>query len=337
MAEATILHLSDLHMDKGHFKEIKIILDALFDDLKGLKDENKKDLKPDMVFFTGDLVNSGSNYDEFGLAREEFIKKLLLPDILSLPEERFFFVSGNHDIDRNKWDEIVIGGIRTKCTDSGKLNNFFDTKLDLNSDKYLETLHNFIAFKNNFNNKPVETNNLFSVHQMNLHGVKFGIGCLNSAWLAFGGDDDRGKLLVGERQVDGVLDEMGPYDVKIALMHHPLEWLTGFDSEEVENRITQGFDLFFTGHMHQNKPKSFRWPNGSLFYSDGGTLFSGDRKKDYQGYTILKLDTQSKEVNTVYFRRYIDSRKKFDKDVDIADDGCWQPNLGKKKQHNPTS
>ncbi|KJU82398.1 phosphohydrolase [Candidatus Magnetobacterium bavaricum] len=329
MSEITILHLSDLHMDKTHLRDIKIILKAMFDDLKGLKDKDNNDMKPDLVFFTGDLVNSGSDYNEFKLARDLFIDPLM-KDALNLSENRFFFVPGNHDIDRTKWNKIAVTGIRTLYTDATKLNEFFDTELNVNQDKYLETLHNFIAFKKSFTNPYiVESNNLFSVYQLDINGVKFGIGCLNSAWLAYGGSNDKEELLVCERQIHSVLDKMGTCDVKIALMHHPLEWLKEFDRDDVENRLTSNFDLLLTGHMHKSKPKSFQGPNGSLFYSDGGTLFNGNRKTDYQGYTILKFDPQAKEVNAVYFRRYIDKFTHFDKDVDRAPDGLWQPNKKK--------
>ncbi|MBF0339304.1 MAG: metallophosphoesterase [Nitrospirae bacterium] len=239
MSEVTILHVSDLHMESKHLRDIRIILKALYADLVKLRGES---VEPDIVVFTGDLVNAGSNADEFGLAESEFIKPLM--GKLGLSNDRFFFVPGNHDIDKDEWEEDVGNGIRVTYTTTTKLNKFFDTKLKLNKDKYFETLRNFIAFKDKSDKlHMIESNNLFSLYQLTINGVKLGIGCLNSALLAYGGDVDKGKLLVCERQVDRALENIKDCDVKIALMHHPLEWLMPFDRTDVENRLRQEFDF----------------------------------------------------------------------------------------------
>ncbi|KJU82365.1 phosphohydrolase, partial [Candidatus Magnetobacterium bavaricum] len=94
MSEVTILHVSDLHMESKHITDIRIILDALYADLEKLRGES---VVPDIVVFTGDLVNAGSNADEFGFAESDFITQLM--GTLGLSTDRFFFVPGNHDID----------------------------------------------------------------------------------------------------------------------------------------------------------------------------------------------------------------------------------------------
>ncbi|MBV6342664.1 metallophosphoesterase [Candidatus Magnetobacterium casense] len=322
MSEVTILHVSDLHMESKHLTDIRIILDALYADLVKLRWES---VEPNVVVFTGDLVNAGSNVDEFGLAESVFITQLM--GTLGLSTDRFFFVPGNHDIDRDKWNRYSVSGVRAACNNTLELNEFFDTELKLNAPKYVETLHNFTEFKRRFKYPPpTESNNLFSVHQLTINGVKLGIGSLNSAWLAYGGAVDKGKLLVCERQVDSVLEEMKDCDVKIALMHHPLEWLVPFDRTDVENRFRQKFDFLFTGHLHDPSPSFTQKAVGMLFHSDGGTLFNGDRER-YQGYTVIK---KGSDKIAVYFRRYVNSRREFVQDVDRATDGYWEMPLASK-------
>ncbi|KJU82350.1 phosphohydrolase [Candidatus Magnetobacterium bavaricum] len=326
MSEITILHVSDLHMTQGHLIDIKIILRALYDDLEELRD--REFVKPDIVVFTGDLVNAGSNVGEFDLAVSEFIDPLMYT--LGLPRDLFFSVAGNHDIDKDKLPKFIANGIRATYNTTTDLNGFLDD-LDLKSDSsYFENSYNFRILRDCLNKKhQQEANKLFSAYKVNIRGMDIGIGCLNSAWLASGseGGFDKGKLLVGERQVDRVLDKIASCNVKIALMHHPLDWLAEFDREDVDNRLMKEFSLFLTGHMHQNKPRMIQNAIGSFFHSDGGTLFNGDRKS-YQGYTIIK--TGYDKIG-VYFRRYIDNASRFDKDVDRAPDGYWEITFASKK------
>ncbi|MBV6343108.1 metallophosphoesterase family protein [Candidatus Magnetobacterium casense] len=142
MSEVAILHVSDLHIEGKHLTDIKIVLGAFYADISSLRDIES--IKPDTVVFTGDLVNAGSNADEFELAEGNFINPLM--QISGLSRDRFFFTPGNHDIDRDEWDDVVVNGIRATYRTTTELNRFFDTRLKLNKTKYFETLHDFTAF-----------------------------------------------------------------------------------------------------------------------------------------------------------------------------------------------
>ncbi|MBF0539774.1 MAG: metallophosphoesterase [Nitrospirae bacterium] len=90
MSEVTILHVSDLHIEKDSLYDISIILKALFYDLEQF---GRNKINPDLVFFTGDFVKSGNDYNEFELARQHFVTPLM--QSLNLPEDVFFFTPGN--------------------------------------------------------------------------------------------------------------------------------------------------------------------------------------------------------------------------------------------------
>ena len=62
---------------------------------------------------------------------------------------------------------------------------------------------------------------------------------LNSAWLARGGDEDRLKLALGERQVRAALDDALDADLRLALLHHPFDWLRDFDRKECQALLTR--------------------------------------------------------------------------------------------------
>jgi len=95
----TWLHLSDLHFKSGKEAEQfnrKIVLDSLWIDIRK---QIQKGLKPDFIFFTGDVAFHGKK-DEYDLAIEQFFEPLLKHTGLS--KDRLFIVPGNHDIDRDK-------------------------------------------------------------------------------------------------------------------------------------------------------------------------------------------------------------------------------------------
>ncbi len=315
MSEVTILHVSDLHMEERHRRDIDIILGALYTDLVNLRD--KESIKPDIVVFTGDLVKAGNNADEFALAESKLITPLM--ETLGLSKDQFFFVPGNHDIENDDSKQIIAAGVRTKYDTTSALNDFLD-KLDLKENTfYFENSSNFRALRDRIDSKhKVEANKLFSTYKVNVKGLNIGIGCLNSAWLAYTGKSDERKVLVCERQVDSVLDYIKDCDIKIALMHHPLDWLVDFDRKDVEGILRQKFDFLFTGHLHNPEPNFTQNARGPLFQFEGGTLFNGDRKTNYHGYTIIKIEHDKVGV---YLRKYIDNGRRVDKDVDRAPDG----------------
>ena len=61
---------------------------------------------------------------------------------------------------------------------------------------------------------------------------------LDSAWRSTGsGCEERGKMLVGEQQVGVLHDNIKDTDLKICLMHHPLDWLSDLEMMNVEGRL----------------------------------------------------------------------------------------------------
>jgi hypothetical protein len=67
---------------------------------------------------------------------------------------------------------------------------------------------------------------------------------INSAWMRGrhkdkkGEIDDYGKLAVGEPQVHDALEHIKDAHVRIAVMHHPFDWLMEIDRSRIEERFT---------------------------------------------------------------------------------------------------
>ena len=85
------LHLSDVHESRKEGYHRTAMYDAIVAEVK----ENPK---PDIVFFTGDLANSG-NAHEYSLLKGRLLEPLqaILP--VGCP---FLTVPGNHDVDRKR-------------------------------------------------------------------------------------------------------------------------------------------------------------------------------------------------------------------------------------------
>ena len=76
--------------------------------------------------------------------------------------------------------------------------------------------------------------------------------------------NDYGYALVGEPQVHDALDQIADVDVRIAVMHHPFDWLATFDRNRVEARLMQAYHFILRGHEHKPQLKTLtRIPTAS--------------------------------------------------------------------------
>lgn len=315
--EKTILHLSDLHFDDKNQKDIKIVFDAL------LKDLEKLDERIDYIFFNGDIVNRGNNIENYKTVQSEFIDPLL--QFTGLSQDEFFLVPGNHEVDRDSINEFIDGNLTDKFADRDKLNNFIDT---IDNQKQLlarlDNYHNFISEFHKDNQYLNSKNSLYSTYIIDIGEVKIGLACLNSAWGAFGGDNDYNKILLSERQVDNSLEELKDCNFKICMVHHPLDWLKEFDRESVHVRLITGYDMILTGHVHRQDYQNIAFDNQNTIFLKCPSIFQG---RTYNGYNLLKFNFNSNELK-VKFREYFDrGRRNFGKAESVADEGEFIFNL----------
>ena len=95
-----ILHFSDFHLNGDKIEDAQHILNNMLKSLQLINDERRIDL----VIFTGDMLEQGGvgygNNLELGFS--DFQSKVINPLLttLNLPQERFIFTPGNHDVNR---------------------------------------------------------------------------------------------------------------------------------------------------------------------------------------------------------------------------------------------
>lgn len=321
MAKITALHISDLHWSAAEHKNLKIVVDALVADLTDLRAQG---VKPDVVVWTGDLVQSGEDGDAFLAADDALFEPILAA--VKLDRDRLFVVPGNHDISRKYVRETgyVEQGLKATLQTVDQVNAFVDgvaSKSDA-AKAALGRMDNFSAYMGAaVGRKPTFENPWLSTHTLDIEGVNIGVACFNTAWRATGEHEnaDRHELLMGERNVDLAIEALKETKLRFALFHHPLDWLADFDMSAVAARLYAQFDVLFYGHTHQTHPELRSGPTGTAILSQTGSVYQ--RRKYFNGYQLVQIDTDSNEV-AFHVRTYFDHpRRAFDAATNIVPGG----------------
>jgi hypothetical protein len=149
---------------------------------------------------------------------------------------------------------------------------------------------------------------------------------LNSAWMCGRNKErigDKGFVIVGEPQIHSVLDEISGANLKIAVLHHPFDWLTEFDCDRIEVPLRQGCDFILRGHQHKPKVEIAGGTSGECIIIPAGASY--DRRKAenpryVNSYNFVHFDFDTGK-GVVFLRRWSDPRNKWLEDVDSCDGG----------------
>ncbi|GCD57603.1 hypothetical protein NBRC3280_3297 [Acetobacter pasteurianus NBRC 3280] len=330
-----ILHISDLHFKDENKNSIEMIVNALIKDIN----ENIKE-NIDFIVFSGDLTYSADIMENIIEAYENSIGKIASE--LNIPNERIILCQGNHDISRKIVLEnqgIIEKGIASQIIDRDSLNNLLSNgEKDKYSDLLFKRTHNFYSAIEKV--KPVKEfykDPLLEVNIFEYEEKTYGFCSFNSSWRSTGsGEGDRKKLLVGEYNVRRALAKIPDVDIKIAILHHPFDWLAEFDRRIIEPLMLGNFDLILQGHIHSSFPEGKVNSLGNCIIAQCGCLY---QSSDYVNfYQIIDIDLNMEQIE-FSMRTWFDSpRFVFDKAVNISSDGQikfpFTPLSGQNK--NPT-
>ena len=332
MSKINVLHISDVHWNNNSKIDINIVKDALLRDLDVLAE---KELLIDFVVFTGDLVYSGSDPKDFFRAFDAVIAPILKK--LSLPVEKLFICPGNHDIDRSAITDYIETGLRTNLRSTEFANDFFDRLKSGDGTRKapFERLKNYSTFwKMKVLKKPpnIYQSIPLQVAAFELRGEKVGIASFDSAWRCTGkaDDADRNALVIEERNIDDAARLLVGCDIKIAMFHHPTDWLADFDQSAVLGRLYSEFDLLMHGHVHKALPEQRFTTSGTALISQAGCLYNS--RKYPNSYQVISLDLQLSTCS-FYLRTYFDQpRREFDAALNVVAEGVFKSDFfGRKK------
>jgi hypothetical protein len=181
-----------------------------------------------------------------------FLSELALA--VAVPQERFFFAPGNHDVDRSK-ERLAYSGARSVLTSQAEIDSLLGNSEDLKP--LLNRQAAFWDFVQTFTGDQERSrteDGLAYVANLVVGGVRLAVLCLNSAWMS-GEYAEEMRLIIGERQVINALElaEAFAPQLRIAIAHHPINWLAEWDQVSCNNRLLPAVHFFERGHLHMGE------------------------------------------------------------------------------------
>lgn len=327
MGKINILHISDAHIEKSGEKKVTEIVTKLCRDIERISME--KNIKIDLICFSGDLIQSGeqafTGEKQWELADNILVTPLI--EQLHLGRDAFVMTPGNHEVDCSKIKTVLEKGLDVYSLEEIQSN--YDEMEPSFKDRI-----NYFYEKMKKAHHEAEFAKLGYTVKKQIEGNTVGIACVDSAWRSSGiGWQERGKMYICKEQIEDLYNMLEDCDIKICMLHHPLDWLVESEMHLVEQTLSK-FDIVLNGHVHENYNKQNVHMNYNTIFSTAGKLYPIDlhdgREIDgYNGYTILSLDTEKKEC-LMYIRSYYAmTRHEFDSGVNLCPDGMIAYRYGK--------
>ena len=246
-----ILHLSDMHYMKDSDNNFEMnLLNPMLEDLRKLADEKVFDL----IIYSGDLVDkAGKSFEnDLTLGLMEFEQNVIEPllNALNLDKSRFIIVPGNHDIERDLDSKIIEKGLLAELNTYKTVADFMAERRKNDNWEGIKRIKTFKEFEKEFYNR--DDISKFETTHICETGNKIGIAALNTSWRCYDSKIDKGNIILGESQIDNALKEFKDKscNLKIAVLHHPIDELHPFEVKDIENKICREFDIVFSGHVH---------------------------------------------------------------------------------------
>ena len=285
-----ILHLSDFHFQDGskHSYDQDQIVDKLISSLEAQKD------KIDFLFFTGDLVNDGSELQVFLNAHDLLIKKVATG--INLDINNSFLCPGNHAVHRNQ-EMPAISSQFEKIKSSDQLDKFIENPSDKQFLESLTNIQNYIEFQKNINTHSEDiVEPLYTVHKRAYDGKVVGIATINSAWRSYDSENDRGNLFYPISFIKSIITHLAECDFKVLLMHHSIPDFKDFIVFDIEDLIFQNFHFLLSGHYHKQKTSLHFTSGDGIFCSIASAALTKTEHHGSIGYTIFDVDIETYDV-----------------------------------------
>lgn len=255
------LHISDIHFSSQTEWRDSIARDSLVEYLMAIFKKDSS-FRPDFIFCTGDIAFGESGAlllsDQYEQAKK-FFDKLLdacgQDESNPLPKDRLFVVPGNHDINRknvnNDAQETLTRWAEKSSDYVDKINERFAAQTQEFKDA-MKRLNEYDQFVKSYLPHQIDNNgrHCFS-NIVDINGVKVGIAGFNTAWSCAGPEDDRTLWLAAECQFNATNRDLKNTDLRIGLIHHPLDWLNQTERELATRRISTDFHFWLHGHSHK--------------------------------------------------------------------------------------
>jgi tetratricopeptide (TPR) repeat protein/predicted phosphodiesterase len=314
MTGLTWLHLSDWHQAERKFNR-KVVCDALIKDINARGKINPHLSKIDFIVFSGDAANTGQP-DEYIKATEDLFKPLL--EACQLGQDRLFIVPGNHDLDR----DLIPAALSKPLNSNEEVEPWWsEEKKRTQLSQPFQSFHRFLT--DCTGQKPPE---YCSFTSFVIEGKNIALLGINSAWMSARHKDeagefrDQGYLCIGEPQIYESLEKISDSDIKIAVLHHPLDWLAPFDLSRNEVHLKRKCNFILHGHAHKPGASAIRDNFGYYITIPAGACYDRSMPSNSAytySYNYVHLDFDT-DKGFVFLRRWSDLNRVWWKD----DEAC---------------
>lgn len=312
----SILHISDFHFTKRKSRDQQVVVDALIDDLEQLCIGHRR---PDLVIFSGDLVNWGG-VDSHAGAYDFLLARVA--EATGCSDERMFIAPGNHDLsqaavtaskaEHQEW--------RAAAGDANAMNSLFDgNAFEEIAQKKFEA---YFELERYLSDGSLRHRNQFaSVYW--IAALNIDIVVLNTAMLSVGGHKefppDEGLLAVPEYALLDAARALTQGSYRVYVTHHPFNMLSESAARILRRSIEENAHVHLYGHMHDPESRNSVGFRGQLFSDQAGAVFT-QRTQAYIGYSLISVDRTTGYYET-HLRTYFDDRKAFDEARDVVTNG----------------
>lgn len=318
-----VLHISDLHISNSvdHARVIEALCEdiSVIDKVRGV----------DVILCTGDIANRGDTSPAAIKVQEVVLRKIL--SSTTEPVE-FLCCPGNHDVNLKARDEVyepIFTGVKTP----EEANKLVGNLISKGNVELWGHLDGYIELSRKIDSTAYAGNILFTTKKIKAGSMQIGIASLNSTWRTTGGGSkDRGALFVGERQIELASEQIGECDIKIALMHHTLDWLAPDEKNRIQRVLANSFDALLCGHNHNNNAGHTISTLGDLLISNTGCIY--ESREHFNGYSVIDICVG--DVWKIEAREYYSQRNVFDISPRFSENGICEFNLSKKKGDSKT-
>lgn len=276
--KVTWLHVSDFHFTSTTGYERNVLQDKLLECIKREYDSRKH--RPDLIFVTGDIAQSGKE-SEYHRATEYFDKLL---EATHCTRDRLFVVPGNHDVDQ----EVARYSPPTPDTMTDA-NRFFDST---HSSKQFDSFKAYQNWHDTFFTgirKFPDNTACATPETLTINGIRLQILLINSA--LFSRDkNDKGKLWIIPKCLNDAVTTLSTSnpDLRIALLHHPFDWLHEAERLHIEGLLQKHVDIILRGHLHQTDAKQVTTGRGTALHLAAGAAYLGNDRPKKAMYCTAK-------------------------------------------------
>lgn len=322
MNDLTILHLSDLHFEwSGGGNQYPKLHRNMIVDIENQIDSLSY---PIVIVITGDLVNKGKYDSKVKSAIRAFftdLKKILGNKVLDI-----FFVCGNHDKKREVFQEQLFSLFKNEPS---PMTNTYEKLLNEAKSAFTEYKHIITEIYELFGVKKKHIATIANTYGVDIVNTKpsqslkkkskdpsiknasernFCFISLNTV-LNSAGDNDYRNLRLGNIQLEEISKginskEYQNFDAVIVLAHHPVNWLTGYEENLIQDRLLSpaqwSANLYLCGHVHERDAISWHNAHHSLttLMTGFGWPDAGTAHSDIHLYSIyvLNIDLNSMDI-----------------------------------------